>query len=120
VTPLGDDLAGRPAQGVDEGETAELQHQGAKVAGVEQLHPDVRVELANPAELPILLPHELLAQGRHLEVAVEVRQPEVGGEALDDRPVEVPQDRKRVWLVLPANAVEVEDPGHLGLAGMSE
>ena len=118
--PLGHDLAGRAAQGVGEREPAELEHERPEVAGVEQLDPDVGVELADPAQLAVLLADELLAEGRHLEVELEVRQPEVRREALDDGPVEVPQDRERVRLVLPADPVEVEDPGHLGLAGVGE
>jgi hypothetical protein len=80
------DLAGASRQLVDERELAELQHQRPEVAGVEELHPQVRVELEDAAELAVLLADELLAERRHLEVEVEVRQPEVRREALDDAP----------------------------------
>ena len=99
---------------------AVLEHQRPEVPRVEQLDVEVRVQLAQPAELAVLLADELLAEGRHLEVEVEVGQVEVRREALDDVAIEVPQDREGVRLVLPAHGVEVEDPRHLGLAGVRE
>ena len=117
---LGHHLAAGPGQRVDQRDPAELQHQRPEVAGIEQLDPDVRVELTQPAQLAVLLAHEALLERRQLEVQVEVGQVEVGREALDDRAVEVPQDRERVRLVLPADLVEVEDPRQLRLARVGE
>src|SRR5207247_1076962 len=98
----------------------ELQHQRPEVAGVEEFDADVGIQLVDATELAVLLADELLAEGRHLEIEVEVGQPEIRREALDDHTVQVPQDRERVGLVLPADPVEVEDPAHLGLAGVGE
>ena len=127
---LGRDVGGRPAGGVDwpvvpvssstQREPPELEQQHPEVAGVEQLDPDVRVQLAQPAQLAVLLAHELLLERRELDVQVEVGQVEVGREALDDVAVEVPADRERVGLVGPADLVEVEDPGQLRLARVGE
>ena len=100
---IGIDLARRAGQLVEQRELAELEHQRPEVAGVEQLDVEVRVELAQAAELAVLLADELLAERRHLEVQVEVRQVEVRREALDDVAVEVPEDREGVRLVLPAD-----------------
>ena len=97
-----------------------LEHQRPEIARVEQLDVDRRVELAQAPQLAVLLAHEPLAECRHLEVEVEVGQVEVRREALDDGPVEVPEDREGVRLVLPADRVEVEDAGHLRLAGVGE
>ena len=109
-----------PGQPLVQRELAVLEHQRPEVAGVEQLDVEVRVELAQPAQLAVLLADELLAQRGHLEVEVQVGQVEVGREALDHVTVQVPQDRERVWLVLPAHRIEVEDARHLGLAGVGE
>ena len=79
------DLTGRPGQLLGQREPAVLEHQGPEVAGVEQLDPDVRVELAQAAQLAVLLAHELLAQRGQLDVQVEVGQVEVRGEALERR-----------------------------------
>ena len=114
----------RPGRGagqrVDQRESAVLEHEGTEVARVEELDVADRVQLAEAAKLAVLLAHELLAERRHLEVAVEIGQVEVGREALDDRPFEVPQDRERARLVFPAHGVEVEDPRQLRLAGVGE
>ena len=120
VEPRRRRLAGRAGQLVVEREPAELEQQHPEVAGVEQLDPDVRVQLAQPAQLAVLLAHELLLERRELDVQLEVGQVEVGREALDDVAVEVPGDRERVRLVRPADLVEVEDPGELRLARVGE
>ena len=74
-----------PDSVVGERQLAVLEHQRPEVARVEELDPDVRVELAQPAQLAVLLPHEPLLEGRQLDVEVEVGQVEVRREALDDR-----------------------------------
>jgi hypothetical protein len=114
------DLAGRPGQLVDEGQLAELQHQRPEVAGVEELHPQVRVQLEDAPELAVLLADELLAERRHLEVQVEVGSQKSGEKLSTTLPSRF-QTIGNVWrLVLPADLVEVEDPGHLGLARVGE
>ena len=96
-------LAGRAGQLVEQREAAELEQQHPEVPRVEQLDLDVRVQLAQPAQLAVLLAHELLLERRELDVQVEVGQVEVGREALDDVAVEVPADREGVRLVGPAD-----------------
>ena len=92
----GHDLARAFRTALDQRELAVLEHQRPEVARVEQLDPHVGVELAQATELPVLLPDEPLPQRRQLEVQVQVRQVEVGREALDDGALEVPQDREHV------------------------
>ena len=99
---------------------AELEQQRPEVAGVEQLDPDVRVELAQAAQLAVLLAHELLLERGELDVQVEVGEVEVRREALDHLAAHRPADRERVGLVLPADLVEVEDPRQLRLARVGE
>ena len=111
---------GVPDSDCGEAEAAVLEHHRPEVAGVEQLDPDVRVQLAEPPELAVLLADEALLERRHLEEDLEVGQVEVRREALDDLALEVPEDREGRRLVLPADRVEVQDPGHLGLAGVGE
>src|SRR5438552_1607481 len=81
--PLRDDLSGRPGQRLDEPDPTVLQEHRPEVAGVEELDPDVGVELSQAAELAVLLPDEALLERRHLEEHVEIRQVEVRREALD-------------------------------------
>ena len=79
AAPYGDgDLPGRPGQRVGEGQLAVLEHERPEVTGVEQLDVEVGVELAQAAQLAVLLAHELLAERRHLEVELEVGQVEIG------------------------------------------
>ena len=59
----------RAGQRVDQGESTVLEHERPEVARVEQLDVEVRVQLAQAAQLAVLLAHELLAERRHLEVA---------------------------------------------------
>src|SRR5438034_4566975 len=113
-------LAGGARQLVDQANLSVLEHQGPEIAPVEQLDPDFRVQLPQAAELAVLLAHQALLQRRKLHVKIQDGQIEVRREALQDRTVEVPQDREHVRLVLPADLVEVEDAGELLFAGVSE
>ena len=76
-------LAGRAGQVVQQRHPPELEHQHPEVPRVEQLDADVRVELAQAAQLAVLLAHELLLERRELDVELHVRQVEVRREALD-------------------------------------
>ena len=78
------------------------------VALVQQLDVDVRVELAEGAHLAVLLRHQVLAQRRQLDVGVDVGQVEVGRERFEDF-VAVGAKGEGARLVLPGDAVEVED-----------
>ena len=114
------DLTERPAQLRDESGAPVLQHQGPEVAGVEELDSQARVQLSQAADLPVLLAHEPLLERGQLHEQLELRQEEVGGEALEDVAVEIPEDREDLGLVLPFDLIEVEDPGELGFAGVGE
>ena len=113
-------LAGRAGQVVEQGQPPELEQQHPEVARVEQLDPDVRVQLPEPAQLAVLLADQLLLERRELHVQVEVRQVEVRREALDHLAGHGPADGEGVGLVRPAHLVEVQDPGQLRLARVGE
>jgi hypothetical protein len=68
----------------------------------------VGVLLDEPPRLAILLRHELLVERRDLDVEVVRRQIEVGRERLDRPSVAVVFEGERTRLVLPDDAVEVE------------
>ena len=98
-----------------------LEHQRPEVAGVEQLDVDARIELAKPAQLAVLLADEPLAERRHLEVEVEIRGGRSRAQKLSTTsPSRFHRIGKVSGLVLPADRVEIEDAGHLRLAGMGE
>src|SRR5262245_19594702 len=99
---------------------AVLGDQRQVVALVEDLAVDARVELAEPADLPVLPGHELLVQGRDLDVEVVLGQEEVGGESLDDVAVLGPLEVARGRLVLPVDLVEVQQLRELTFARVSE
>src|SRR5680860_1844631 len=94
---------------------AVLDQQVQVVALVEHLDPGARVELAEPARLAILLGHELLVERRDLDVEVVRAEIEVGRETLHRVVVDVAFEGERPRLVLPVDAVEVEELGELAL-----
>ena len=94
--------------------------QALDIALVEELDLDVRVALLELAELPVLSCDEGLLHRRHLEVQVLLRQVEVGLEGLDDTAVRVLLEHERSRLVLPRDAVVIEDPGALDLDVVDE
>src|SRR5918996_5906624 len=57
-------------------ETAVLQHQGAEITCVEELDPQLRVELAQVPQLAVLLSDQRLLQRRQLDVEVDLGQVE--------------------------------------------
>src|SRR5665811_2134327 len=97
-----------------------LEEQRPEVARVEELDSEARVELAQPAQLAVLIPDQALLERGELHVEVQLGKVEVGAEALEDRAGAVEEDRERLWLVLPGDGIEVEDPAQLRLAGVSE
>src|SRR5262245_21932672 len=99
---------------------AVLGHQGQIVPLVEDLAPDLRVALAEPPDLAVLLGDQLLVQRRDLDVKVELGQIEIGGEPLDRLPLFVPRDRERGRLVRPGDLIEVEQPRELPLRRVGE
>src|SRR6187551_505345 len=80
-----------------------------EVALVEQLDLDLRVELPQLAELPVLPRDERLLHHGHLEIEVLLGEVEVGRERLDDLPLRVALEDERRRLVEPRDAVVVED-----------
>ena len=86
---------------------------------VQQLDVDLRVELAQEAELAVLLRHQVLLQRGQLQPDVQVLQVEVRREQLHRASV-VPAQGEGARLVDPPDAVEVQDAGELLLAGVGE
>src|SRR4029450_3590355 len=122
-------LAGRRGEAPDPSPTRPLArhvlepvlgHERQVVALIEDLAVDPRIELAQAADLAVLLGHEPLVERRDLDVEVVHRQIEVPREALDHVAVSVPFEVERRRLVVPLDLVEVQQLGELALAGVSE
>src|SRR5690606_40383098 len=92
---------------------AVLDHQVQVVALVEDLAAYPAMGLLELAHLPVLLGVELLVHGRDLDEEIVVRESEVGSEPLDRFSIVVELDGERLGLVLPGDAVEVEEEGEL-------
>ena len=90
------------------------------VALVEHLDLDLGVQLAQAARLAVLLRHELLVQRRDLDVEVVRGEVEVGRERLHRVAVAVTLERERARLVVPLDAVEVEQLRELPLRVVRE
>jgi hypothetical protein len=96
-----------------------LDHEVQIVTLVEDLAADVRVVLPEQLHLLVLLRDQLLVHGRDLDVEIVVGQVEVGSEELDRDTVLEPY-REDLGLVLPRNAVEIEEKRELSLTVVSE
>jgi hypothetical protein len=90
------------------------------VALVEDLALHLGIDLAQPANLAVLLGDELLVHRRDLDVERLLRKVEVGSEELGGLAVLAPLDGKRGRLVLPVDSVEVEKSAELALTLMSK
>src|SRR6266550_6169680 len=99
---------------------AESLSQALDVAPVEELDPNVRVALAKFPQLAVLSCHERLLHHRHLNVEVLLREIEVGREGLRDTAVLALRQRERPRLVLPRNAVKVQQAGAFALCVVRE
>src|SRR6266550_8715835 len=99
---------------------AESLSQALDVAPVEELDPNVRVALAKFPQLAVLSCHERLLHHRHLNVEVLLREIEVGREGLRDTAVLALRQRERPRLVLPGNAVKVQQTGAFALCVVRE
>src|SRR5215210_1636745 len=99
---------------------AVLRHERQVVPLVEDLAPDLRVPLAELPHFPVLPGHQLLVERRDLDVEIELRQEEVGGESADDVSLAIPLDVERRGFVVPGDPVEVEQLRELALGGMGE
>src|SRR4029450_13498392 len=91
-----------------------LGEEGEVVALVQDLDADVRVELAQPPDLTVLLGHEPLVEGGDLDGEPPPGQVEVRPELLGRMAGGVPVDREGGRLVLPVDRVEVEQARGLG------
>ena len=98
---------------------AVLRQQLVDIALVEETDVDLGIQLLQPSELAVLLRDQALAHRGQLEVQVEIREIEVRREHFADLAVLLVQD-ERPWLVLPGDAVEVQDARELALARVSE
>jgi hypothetical protein len=99
---------------------AVLDEQVEVVTLVEDLAPDVRVVLLQQSDLAVLLGDELLVHRRDLDEQVLVGEEEIGSEVGRRLAVVVELDGEAPRLVLPTEAVEVEESGELSLAVVSE
>src|SRR6266536_4929310 len=97
-----------------------LHEQVQVVALVDELDTHLGVELLEPACLAVLLRDELLVERRDLDVQVVRGEIEVRGESLRRAPVTVTLERERTRLVLPLDAVEVEELRELALGVVGE
>jgi hypothetical protein len=90
------------------------------VALVEHPAFDVRVQLTEALDLAVLLGDELLAHRGDLDEHVLGREVEVGPEELDRFAVIVPLDGEGLGLVLPVDAVEIEESREFPFAVVGE
>src|SRR5262245_32967699 len=97
-----------------------LVHEGQVVALVEDLAVGARIELAQSADLPVLLGDQPLVQRRDLDVQVVLRKVEVRGEPLHHVAVAIPLQVERCGLVLPVDLVEVQQLRELAFACVRE
>src|SRR5262249_26967437 len=79
------------------------------VAAVEELHANMRIEALNLAQLAVLARDERLLHHRHFDEEVLLGEVEVGRECADDPPLLVALEHERLRLVVPGDAVVVED-----------
>ncbi|MHB8463939.1 MAG: hypothetical protein ACYDH6_17685 [Acidimicrobiales bacterium] len=78
------------------------------------------MQFGQPAYFAVLLGDELLVERRDLDIEVVGRQVEVGAERLRRVALTVPFENERLGLVLPGDAVEVEQLGELALRVVRE
>ncbi len=80
----------------------------------------MRVQPLDLAELAVLACHERLLHDGDLDEQVLLREIEVGSERTDDAAIVVALENEGVGLVVPRNAVVVEDLGALDLDTVGE
>src|SRR2546428_631938 len=97
-----------------------LEEQTAVIATVEDLHADIGVQLAEPAEFAVLLGHEALLECGEFDVQIDLRKIEVRVEALHDPTLVVPLQWKAPRIVLPPDTVKVQEPGELSFTFVRE
>src|SRR5262245_42581498 len=109
-----------PARSAGDVLEAVLRHQRQVVTLVEDLAVDAGVQLAQAADLPVLLGHQSLVERRDLDVQVVLGKVEVGREPLHHVAVPVPLEIERRGLVLPVDLIEVQELRELAFAGVRE
>lgn len=87
---------------------------------IEDLASNLGVQFAKPANLSVLLRHQLLAHRRDLDEEIILGEVEVRREEFCRIALLVPCDRKGGGFVLPGDAVEIEEEGELSLAVVGE
>lgn len=87
---------------------------------IEDLAFDVRVIRLQTSDLLVLLGDEFLVHRGYLDVHVVVGKKEVGGEPFGGLPLFVEVDGKALRLVIPGNAIEIEEKSELTLTVVSE
>src|SRR6185437_7429529 len=95
----------------------EMLGEALQVAPVEELYLDVRVPLAQLAQLAVLAGYERLLHGGDLDVEVLLGEIEVGRERLLHAPVGVLLEHEGPGLVFPGEVVVVEHLRALELRG---
>jgi hypothetical protein len=117
---LGSSLFGMSLRGVGLILQTVLEQEVHVVALVEDLALHVGIKLLKPAHLAVLLGDELLVERRDLYVEVELREIEIGREAVGHVAGAIPVDVERGRLVEPLDLVEIEQLGKLALAVVGE
>lgn len=90
------------------------------VALVKDLAMHVGIELRHHPHFAILLGYQLLIHRCYLDEQILSGEEEIGREELMGLAALVPADRKRARLVIPWNAVEVEEESELSFAVMGK
>src|SRR5579883_629417 len=95
-----------------------LNHKILDILLIEHLNIHVRIDGAQQADLAILLGHMGLLHSSQLDVQVEFREVEVRRESFLNIAVLIPLERKTAGLVIPGDAVEIQQIGEDLFAGM--
>ena len=88
-----------------------FEDQILKILLVKDLDVDVWVQFAKQADLSVFLGHEGLLHRRKLDVKIEFGQVKVRRECLADVAVPIPLNRKAARLIVPVDAVKIQQIG---------
>src|ERR1022692_3959752 len=87
---------------------AVLEDQVFEILLIEDLHGQVRIQLPQQPDLAVLARHQRLFHGGEFHVQIELRQIEIGRERFGNASLRIPLYRKIARLVLPGDAVEIQ------------
>src|ERR1022692_2663845 len=99
---------------------AVLEDQVFEILLIEDLHGQVRIQLPQQPDLAVLARHQRLFHGGEFHVQIELRQIEIGRERFGNASLRIPLYRKIARLVLPGDAVEIQQVGEDLLALVGE